>query len=45
MEKSFEKVIFDACLKSALSMGSRIKTMSWFGKNHVQAKAEDKIAA
>ena len=33
MSKEFEAAIYDACLKSAIAMGDRIKTMSWFGKN------------
>ena len=45
MEQKFEKAIYDACLKSAIAMGARIKTMSWFGKNHAQATIEDKKAA
>jgi hypothetical protein len=45
METKFEKAIYEACLKSAISMGSRIKTLSWFGKNHGQVKVEDKLAA
>ena len=37
MNKEFEQAIFDACLKSAIDMGDRLKTMSWFGKNHVRS--------
>lgn len=29
-----ELKIYKACLASAISMGNRIKDMSWFGKNH-----------
>jgi hypothetical protein len=45
MEKQFEKAIYEACLQSAIAMGSRIKTLSWFGKNHAVNKVEEKLAA
>jgi uncharacterized protein HemY len=44
-KKQFEKAIYQACLKSALNMGSRIKTLSWFGKNHAKMTSEGKLAA
>ncbi len=41
--KQLEKAVYDACLKSALAMGSRIKDLSWFGKNH--KNVTEKLAA
>lgn len=42
MEKhSFNKAIYIACLESAKSMGDRIKSLSWFGKNHTKSAAVD----
>jgi hypothetical protein len=45
--KQLEKAVFDACLKSALAMGDRIKNLSWFGKNHQKATSlgNEKLAA
>lgn len=45
MEKQFEAAIYKACLKSAIAMGTRLKTLSWFGKNHALKKVEEKLAA
>lgn len=47
MEKLLEKAVYDACLKSAIAMGDRIKHLSWFGKNHAKetAEATEKLAA
>lgn len=43
-EQEIKEAISAACLKSAVEMGDRIKTMSWFGRN-VRRQASEKAAA
>jgi hypothetical protein len=41
MNNSLKDALYDACLKSAIAMGPRIKDLSWFGKNHLEKKSQD----
>jgi len=35
IDQKFKDEIYQACLISAHAMGEDIKTLSWFGKNHI----------